>query len=139
MESHIKCTVIDFLYRNHNPNRIHNFWTSQYRHIVISKCCEIIDECENPVFRSCYPTYCKKVKEACKVMFDRVHRKEEEEEDDEHREWPRNLDWFCCDDYLFSFTNLLFRKALEHAPNDCLLGWLDSFITTEEPCSYSCI
>lgn len=137
MNSHIKSTVIDLLYRNYNYNRIHHFWTSQYRHIVLSKCCDIIDECENRVFRACYPIYCKKVEEACKVMIDRVNGKEEE--DDEHREWPHNLDWFCCEDYPFSFIDILFRKAREHAPKDGLLVWLDSFITREQPCSSHCI
>lgn len=137
MESHVKSTVIDLLYRNHNPNRIQYFWTSQYRDIVISRCCEIIDQCENKVFRACNSIYCKNVEETCKIMVNRVNGKEEEE--DEHIEWPHNADWFCCDDYLFSFIDLLFRKAGKHAPKHALLDWLYSFITTECPCSPHCI
>lgn len=139
MESEVKNTTVDLLCMNDRHNMIHKFWNTKYREILITKCCEIIAQCSDQKFYTCNTFYCQKVEETCKALINRVNGKQEEVDDDRGMHWPNNIDWFCMDDTVHSFIELLLKKAGKHAPRNSLLDWLYSFIITESPCSTHCI
>lgn len=108
---------------------------STYKHILVSKCAEIIEQCSKQDFHSCNTIYCEAVEETCKRFLQRIKGNEEQEEED--IPWPRNIEWFCPEDYLFSFIDLLIIKAGKHSPEDGKCVALQTFIEREQPISES--
>ncbi len=137
MQLGIKQAVIDLLFQDtFPPNWTHYNWTSQYRHTIVSRCCDIIEQCSQEDFCAHNPIYCEKVHATCEALVKKVKGEEEEQEGGE---WPHNIDWFDCEDYVSSFTCYLFNKAKICAPKNGLLIRLETFIEREAPCSSHCL
>ena len=135
MEPTTKHAFIDLLHK-FPPNLTHNTWNSEYRHIIASRCIDIIGQASREDFRVHNPIYCQKVQETCVALIKKVKGAEVEEE---LGEWPHNIDWFDSEDHLFSFTGYLVCKAQQYAPEDGLLTHLQLFMEREAPCCSYCL
>lgn len=145
--------TIGLLYKHVFPvNWTHYTWASQYRHTVVSRCRDIIEQCARKIFRLHNAIYCDRVLEACDEFTKRVKKeeekaKEEEGEEEEGREEEaeakaeglHNISWFVSDDYISSFVNLIVDRAQQSAPKEGLLDRLQAFAESEAPCSSFCI
>jgi hypothetical protein len=144
--------TIGLLFQHTFPvNWTHYTWSSQYRHTVVSRCRDIIEQCARKFFLLHNTIYCDRVIEACDEFIKRVkeeeekaeeEKEEEEEEEEEEDAEAQGLDstsWFVSDDYVSSLLNLLVARAQQSAPKDGLLDRLLTFAESEAPCSSFCI
>jgi len=120
----LKEKITSLLYKNENPSHwVHHTWNSQYRHTLISLCCQIVEQCSQQDFSFHKPTYCTKVIEACKAIVTQEGRYYEYE----------------SGDYVFKFIDVLLEKASAFAPEGGILPRLQKFLDSEEPCCSYCV